>query len=875
MGTVQVVDVRAETARTARGIASPRPRLSWRVETDEPGYLQQGYEIRLDPDTASSPVTTPVVFSDASHLVAWPFASLQSRELVEVAVRVTDNLGNAISDWSAPLVIEAPLFDRDDWTADFIVPPWTAETDLANGLPQLYRDFDVDCPVVRARLYVTAHGLYEVEINGRTVGDEVLAPGWTKYDDRLYYATHDVTGLLQQGANRIGAWLGEGWYRGKFGFDGGSRDRYGDRIGVLAQLEVLCALGHRHTVTSDVHWNAVHGPIVSSGLYEGETFDARRFDAQWSTPAVALGGSPVEHAGFNWETLLPMALPPVRRMEQRAVAEVVAHDGGTWLLDMGQNASGRMRIRVNAPAGHEIEIGHAEVLEHGALGTRPLREAAAVDRYAAAGSGDEVWEPRFTIHGFRYVEVRNAPANFTPADITMIVCHSDMERRGHFSSSHDLLNRLHENVVWSTKSNFVSIPTDCPQRDERLGWTGDIAAFVDTASFLYDVDTFLGSWLRDLEAEQRKWGTIPVFIPYFPTAFPVVPMALWGDAAVLVPYALYKRFGDVDILRTQYDSMVKWVDGVAAALDADGVWRKGMQLGDWLDPAAPPDRPAAARTQNKLVATAYAYLVASQLAEIASVLGNAFDATRFGAHAAHIRQGFRAEYVTPNGRMASDAQTAFALAIMFDLLEADQFAAAAKRIGELVIAEEFHIGTGFAGTPLMCPALTKAGHADLAYAMLLETSCPSWLYPVTMGATTIWERWDSMLPNGDINPGSMTSFNHYALGAVADWMHQTLAGLAPAAPGYKRIRFAPVPGGGITHAEATLDTAYGRAAISWNRTDSDITISVVVPPNTTAELVLPGAETLELGSGTHVHTVPFRSPEGETVTFDPFHWVNN
>lgn len=871
MGDVKVVGLRAGYRNDSPFVATGTPSLSWRVETDAPNWVQAGFEVRVE---RTGEVETFAASTDVQHQVAWPFVPLASREQAAVSVRVLDVDGIAASEWSETLTIRASLFESSDWQASMIAPPWAAEVDLANGMPLLYNDFSLECEVHCAYVYATAQGLFELEINGERVGDEVLAPGWTKYDDRLLFSTHDVTALLRAGENRIGAWLAEGWYRDNFGFEGGARNRFGDRIGLLAQLEVHCTNNHLHVIGTDGTWKVVTGPIVSASLYNGETFDAGRYDASWSLPGTELGGVAAEVLAFDTSVLRPAPLPPVRRQEE-LTATLVREQGNNWLIDFGQNASGRLRINIDAPAGHALEIGHAEVLEHGELGTRPLREAKATDVYVSAGVGREVWEPRFTIHGFRYVELRNVPAGFSLDDVRFVVLHSDMDRRGSFSSSHALVNRLHENVVWSTKSNFVSIPTDCPQRDERLGWTGDIAAFVETASFLYDVDGFLASWLEDLSAEQRKWGTVPVFIPYFPTLFPVVPMALWGDAAVLVPYALYQRFGDTEVLRAQYGSMVAWVDNVAASLDADGVWRKGMQLGDWLDPAAPPDRPAAARTQNKLVATAYAYLVARQMEDTARVLGHDDDATRFAAHAAHIREGFRNEYVTPNGRMASDAQTAFALGFMFDLFEDSQLELASKRLADLVVAEEFHIGTGFAGTPLMCPALTKVGRDDLAYAMLLEETCPSWLYPVTMGATTIWERWDSMLPNGDINPGSMTSFNHYALGAVADWLHRTVAGLAPDAPGYKRIRFAPIPGGGLTHAEASLATAYGTASISWDRTIDSLTVDVVVPPNTTAVLALPGVDEVELGSGAHSATVPYRDPSGEKVEFDPFHWVNN
>ncbi len=866
MEYVKVVGLRAGYRGDVPFVATAAPALSWRVETDLPDWMQQGFEIMVERAGETQVFASS---GDEQRFVPWPFAPLTSREQAAIRVRVLHPDGSAESDWSELLRVQAPLLEAADWSASMVAPPWPAEVELERGMPLLFKDFSIDHDIHCARLHVSAQGLYEMEINGQTVGDELLAPGWTKYDERLLYSTHDVTELLRTGDNRIGSWLAEGWYRGRFGFEGGARNRYGERIGVIAQLEVHCVEDHLHVIGTDGSWQVVTGPIVSTNLYDGETFDARRHNPAWSLSAAALEGVSAEVLEFDTATLTPMPMPPIRRHEELRVQQVIRHRGNDWLLDFGQNASGRVRLTIDASAGQVIEIGHAEVLEHGELGTRPLRQAASIDRYIADGKGPTTWEPRFAIHGFRYAEVRNAPANFSIDDISMLVCHSDIERIGDFTCSHELVNRLHHNVVWGTKSNFVSIPTDCPQRDERLGWTGDIAAFVETASFLYDVDGFLSSWLADLSLEQRKHDCVPVYVPYIPSAFPVAPMALWGDAAVMVPNALFDKFGDVEVLEQQYPSMCAWVDLVASSLDGDCVWRQGMQLGDWLDPTAPPDRPADARTQNKLVATAFAFMSARRLASMAQVLGREIDAATYADLAAHIRRGFRDEYITANGRMASDAQTAFAIAIMFDLLQPEQIAGAARRFTELVLLDGFRIGTGFAGTPLMCHALTKIGRADLAYAMLLQTECPSWLYPVTMGATTIWERWDSMLPNGDINPGDMTSFNHYALGAVADWLHSTVAGIAAAAPGYKRIRFAPIPGGGLTHASAGILTPYGPATIAWKRSGEQLRINMVVPPNTTAELHLPSGERQVLGSGAHGVEVTYQDPSVDLVNAQP------
>ncbi|MFC7588345.1 alpha-L-rhamnosidase C-terminal domain-containing protein [Nonomuraea antimicrobica] len=434
---------------------------------------------------------------------------------------------------------------------------------------------------------------------------------------------------------------------------------------------------------------------------------------------------------------------------------------------------------------------------------------------------------------------------------------------GSFSCSDPDLTRLHENVVWSLRGNYVDLPTDCPQRDERLGWTGDIQVFAPTAAFLYDCAGPLTSWLADLAAEQTALGTVPHYVPWVPL-LPAEPAAAWGDAAVIVPWVLYERFGDLGVLRAQYASMKAWVDEIAALAGEGHLWDKGFQFGDWLDPAAPPDDPFKARTDSALVATAYHAWTARIVADTADLLGHAADAARYAELAAAVRRAFVREFVTPSGRLACDTQTAYALALHLDLLDTPaQRERAGRRLVELVAADGHHIGTGFVGTPLVCDALVAVGAYDTAYELLTQRECPSWLYPVTMGATTIWERWDSMLPDGTVNPGEMTSFNHYALGAVADFLHRTVAGLAPAAPGYRRLRVAPRPGGGLTGADASLETPYGPASVSWTRTESTMTITATVPPGATAEIVPPWPDAVaqEVGSGTHTFTGSYRSPD--------------
>jgi alpha-L-rhamnosidase len=853
MPVITVRGLRAEYGHPTLGIGTAEPRLSWWVaidESDGSGVAAEptASEIRLlDADTGDE-LDGAVHRGTDSRFVAWPFTPLRSRQRVEVQVRAVEAGGGA-GPWSQGLVIEAGLLSPDDWRAR---PIAAAGGEADPRRPVLFRRvFDAPGGVVGARLYLSALGVHQAEINGHPVGDEVLAPGWTSYHHRLRYQALDVTDLVTPGANAIGVVVAEGWYRGRVGFDGGVRELYGSEIGPIVQLELRRADGTIETITTDEAWRAGEGPWISAGLYDGERYDARLHDPAWSSPGF-------DDAGWRPTRLLdevasrleaPLG-PPIRRVEElRPVAVEVVPSGG-HLLDFGQNISGRLRIMVDGPEGTTIVIRHAEVLEHGELGVRPLRGAAATDSVILPG-GPITWEPTFTIHGFRYATVEGWPGELRAEDVVAVACHSDMEPTGRFSCSDSRLEQLHENARWSMRGNFVDIPTDCPQRDERLGWTGDIQVFAPTASFLYDCNGFLASWLRDVAVEQQELGTVPAYVPWVPLLFPVQPTAAWSDAAVIVPWVLYQRFGDRAVLEHQYPSMTAWVDEIVERSGPGHLWDEGFQFGDWLDPAAPPDQPGAARTDPSLVATAYHAHTLRLVAEVAGALGRDDDHRRYATLAAEVRAAFRREYVTPSGRLASDAQTAYALAIGFDLLEADQRSRAGDRLAELVVAEGHHIGTGFVGTPLVCDALADTGHLDTAYHLLTQESCPSWLYPVTMGATTIWERWDSMLPDGSINPGEMTSFNHYALGAVIDFLHRVVAGLSPTAPGYQRLAVRPRPGGGLVSAGVQLRSPYGPIRSSWRRDGEELELDLEVPVGVTATIEVPDGSTSEVGGGRH------------------------
>ncbi len=833
--------VRAEYGQTAGQVAVAAPRLSWVTASDVPGWRQLAAEIAWD---SQGVVQTSAVAGDDSVLVAWPFAALEARQRGSLRVRVQGPDG--WSAWSDEQPVVAAFLGADEWRAAFI------------GLPQperyaqpalLRHEFDVADGLVRATWYSTALGVYATRVNGQATDDQVLKPGWTPFQYRLVHDTIDVTGLLTPGRNAIGVTLAGGWYTEKYGFQGLAAPFYGEQPSFAGQLLLEYADGRQEWVRTGGDWRVSGaGPVTSASNYQGESYDARLepagwtaagFDDQaWLAAAVCPAG-PVPGARFS---------PEVRVTQQVGVAAVLTSPSGKTLLDFGQNLVGRLRLTLAGPRGATVTLRHAEVLEDGELGVRPLRVAAATDSYTLRGEGVEEWAPAFTFHGFRYAEVTGWPGEFDPAAVTAEVVGSDMVRTGWFDCSDPLLARLHENVVWGMRGNFLYLPTDCPQRDERLGWTGDIQIFGPTASYLYDCDGFLASWLHDVALEQSHAGGVPFIVPDVQDSGQV-PAAAWGDVAVLLPWTLYQRFGDRGVLEAQYPSMRAWVEQILALAGERHLWEGGFQFGDWVDPDAPADQPGKAKTDSDLVASAYLFHSTDVLAQAAALLGHDDDAARYAAAADTVRRAWVREYATGAGRLMSDAQTAYALAIEFGLVSGDLRQQMGRRLAWLVRRDGYRISTGFVGTPLLCDALSDTGHVYQAGRMLRQTRCPSWLYPVTMGATTVWERWDSLLEDGSINPGEMTSFNHYALGAVADWMHRVLAGLAPAAPGYRRLTIAPQPIGGLDWVVTRHETPYGLASVGWRRDAGQIVVEAVVPPNTSAQVELPDGQVFEVTAG--------------------------
>ncbi len=706
--------------------------------------------------------------------------------------------------------------------------------------PYFRKSFSLDQPVTQAHLDITALGLYEAEINGKAVGGRVFAPGWTDYNKRVQVQTYDVAALLQLGENVLGAILGDGWYCGHVAWKG--RRIYGDRPALSAALEIHFHDGSSMTITTDTTWQTGTGAILQSDFLMGEDYDARLDPEGWSSPGFSARG---------WETPVPAVLthepelsesigPGVRRLGE--LSPSLLKDGPVWLhnhriFDFGQNFSGRIRITVKARRGAVVRFRYAEILNpNGSLYVENLRGARCTDYYTCKGDGDETWEPRFTFHGFRYVEAETSQLGPDGRlEIIGIVLHSDTPPTGTFQCSNPLLNKLQHNIVWGQKSNFLEVPTDCPQRDERLGWTGDAQVFVRTACFNMDVREFFHKWMRDARDAQSPLGGVPSVIPdkdFIPGREDGGPA--WSDATVICPWTIYLCYGDKTILENHYESMKRYVAFLVnqqsknlIRCHPDKVEWGGY--GDWL--ALDGSGVLEGITPKDLIGTAFLAYDAELLAKIATVLGHEADADKFRSLHTEVVTAFQKRFLTEDGLLTSGTQTAAVLALQFDLVPANLIETVARGLAHHIQERGYHLATGFVGTPYVLDVLEAHGFLEVAYKLLEQESFPSWLFPVKNGATTIWERWDGWTPEKGFQDKSMNSFNHYAYGAVGAWMYRTVAGLEldPSDPGYGTIIFRPRPGGTITSAAASLLTPHGKAAIQWELKNKELHVELTVP----------------------------------------------
>lgn len=891
-GGLDVGELRTERRVDPLGIDVAAPRLSWQLSASRRGVEQSAYRIQVASRPELLDAAQPDVWdsrrvdSGASVNVAYGGPGLESRQRYFWTVTVWDDTGAEAT--GEPAWWEMGLLSADDWHAGWIgaVPKnevtWgldrTARTGgtlgfaafvanlpftmgigrsqgvftdpvTAHPVPYLRRTFDVDKPVASARIYSTALGVYELRLNGAKVGDDVLAPGWTDYSVRTQYQTYDVTDQLRQGDNALGAMLGLGWYAGHAAYAG--PHVYGETPALLAQLEITYADGTTQRVVSDESWKVAQGPIRSADLLMGEHHDARLDAEGWDRPGFDdVTWAPVGVAGSATSAgaaLVAQTDPPVQVLGELPARERTEPRAGTYIFDLGQNFAGVARLKVSGPAGTTVTLRFGEELNpDGSLYVANLRGAKATDSYTLGGGGEEVWEPRFTFHGFRYVEVTGYPGVPELDAITGVVLGSAIPDAGTFTSSDAELNQLQSNIRWGQRSNFLSVPTDCPQRDERAGWTGDAQIFARTAAFNADVSGFFTKWLRDLNDNQTAGGAYHDVAPH--VSGPGAGTSGWGDAGVVVPWQLYQAYGDTAVIDEHWDGMTAWISYLQA--NSSGLIRPAAGYGDWLN--------INDHTPLDLIGTAYFASSTRLVARMAEATGRTAEAAQYHQLADDITTAFRAAYVRDEGRIHGDSQTAYVLGLSMDLVPEHLRANAAARLVELIEARGGHLSTGFLGARDLMPVLTEAGYTDVAYGLLNERDFPSWRYMIERGATTMWEHWGSIKPDGSFQDPAMNSFNHYAYGAVGEWLYRYIAGIEidESRPGYRHSIIQPHPGGGLTSARSTYESDYGTVASGWRIDGDRLLVDVTVPANTTATLHLPARTSVTeagnelVGSGT-------------------------
>ncbi len=838
MAQVELSSLRVNRLDAPMGVSPEEPVVfSWIATSQEKGASQSAYEIRVFRNGV------PVWFSgvvQSSESVAVPYeGKLYPDSRYTWSLRIWDNRGNISktvkSSWHTGLRAE-------DWQAELI-----GRRDITTPI-NLRTEATLTRKIKRATAYITSHGQYEAFINGERVGDAYMTPGWTSYNKRLQYQAYDVTSMLQIGENVVAAVVTPGWYTG-IGFD--KPRNYGDDLSLLMQINVEYTNGEKAVIATNNSWDmsatAKASGVVYSNIYHGETINAQLIDEKWATTAYTVDEkwSKVEVIPLDKSVLvstvneLPKGNKPIKPIKY------IVTPSGEKVLDFGQNIVGWERAKLQGKAGDTIRICHAEALdEKGNFYTVNLRSAKATSTYIMDGGEKREFAPTMTFYGFRYIKVEGIEGDLNMEDFEIVPVWSSFDNVGSFSSSNSLINQLQSNIWWGFHDNFLDVPTDCPQRDERLGWTGDAQVFFRTASFLGRVDRFFAKWLADLRADQFDNGQVPFAIPALYKSRSKTSACGWGDVATIIPWKHYMAYGDKDILAKQYASMKLWVDHlIESSRDKEYLWVGGDHFGDWLFYLKPYDRSGkSAVTGKHLIAQCFFAHSLDNVIKAAEVLGKVADIAYYKDIAQKVRQAYMNEYVTPNGLVSSDTQTAYVLALHFDMLPEHLRKQAVERLVNNVKQYNYHITTGFLGTPYICEVLTKYGYSDVAYRLLLQEDCPGWLYQVKMGATTVWERWDSIREDGSIPDNGMNSLNHYAYGSIGDWLYRSAVGIQEAAPGYKRIVIKPHSGGNFENMEASTITPYGRVSAAWKASENLLKeLAVEIPFNTTAEIYVPAS----------------------------------
>lgn len=877
-----VVRLRCEYLKDPLGIDETSPRLSWLMESDRRGARQLAWRVCVASTLQKLELGEADLWdsgridSDQSSQIVYEGAALRSRMACYWQVTIWDETGTSIT--SRPARWTMGLLEATDWQTRWIThdpeiirrdPEALPGTKLQSGAAALFRkNFLVSAPIRRASLYATARGVFHLHINGESVSSDQLMPEWTDYNKRLHYRTFDVTDRLVLGSNALGAILGDGWWSGYVGWQEtrGQYDTFQNSL--LLQLEIELSSGEIILVGSDDTWRCETGPILFSDFMMGETYDARREHTGWDHPEFDESGwlpaievtSPKIHVpqfGFsnNQPTDTTEELPlvaqrsePVRVVDRICPISVNEVEPGTFIYDLGQNFAGWIELSVSGPAGTRIQLRHGERLNpEGTLYTDNLRRAKATDVYILRGGGTELWQPRFTFHGFQYVELTGLETPLPLDQIRGCVVMSSTEPTGEFECSHPLVNRLWKNALWSQRGNFLSVPTDCPQRDERLGWMGDAQVFLRTATYNMDVAGFFSKWMDDVSDSQDVDGVFPDVAPRLREGDNFIGLdglgggAGWADAGVITPWTIWRMYGDRRIIERHWDSMVRWLDWLERS-NPEGIRGNhlGNNYGDWL--CIPADTTFRTHSEMKtFLATAYWADDAAKMSQMANVIGKPQDAERFDAMATRVREAFQDKWLEEDGRLAVETQTAYLLALAFNLLPENVREQSAQRLVDNIEEHAWHLSTGFIGISHLNPVLSSTGHSDVAYRLLCNEDYPSWLYPVLHGATTIWERWNGWTEeDGFFNP-EMNSFNHYSLGSVSEWLYRHVGGieLDPETPGFKQFIIKPFIGGDIQHASARYKSIHGTIESRWELQGDGVLLHVRIPANTTARVYVP------------------------------------
>lgn len=901
-----VQSLTTESQHQPLGIDIMKPSFNWKINSGRRGAKQTAYQIVVteNKEDAENEVNlvwdSGIVLTDRSIHIVYEGSELQSRRRYYWKVKVWNELEQS-SPWSEISYWEMGLLAKADWIADWIEPQQEeaiqeepvnmmemfrgkyndTPDNVTRLLPSQYVrcEFNAESEIKKARAYVTANGVYRLEINGTRVGDRELAPEFTSYAEYLQYQTYDVTDYIVEGENAIGAVLADGWYAGRISITGDSC-QYGNRLGLLLQLEIEYGNGVTQTIVSDSNFRSSTGPLLYSDLFIGEKYDSREELSGWSLAGFdETNWKAVEVADYGYSNLVASYGEPVRVVQEFPATRLFCTPEGDTVVDVGQVIAGRARIRLRGTAGTEVVFEHCEVLdEHGNF-MRNIngRNKDQKDIYILHGEEEEVYEPQFTFHGFRYVKISGHVGTISVDDVTAVVLSSDLRQTGNFICSDARINRLQQNIVWSQRANFLAIPTDCPQR-ERAGWTGDIQVFAPTAAYNMDVQSFLTRWLRNLTIEQREEGQVPNIVPWDRTARERdeasgnVSSAGWGDACIIVPWSLYRAYGDRRVLEEHYGTMVKWMEyvirtaeqGVPEGFDTTTdflaterqkwLWNTGFHFGDWLTPSLSLSLDGknvnmmnSAIQTKELVATCF-YAYSTQLmAQIASTLGRNDEAARYSECNSKVRQAFAEQYLQQDGNLGKPYQGVYVLALQFGMIPESMHRNVFDQLITLIEANDWKLDTGFMSIPFLMDVLCANGRSDVAYRLLFQTDCPSWLYEVDKGATTIWESWAAILPGGQVN---RVSYNHYAFGCVGDWLYRRIAGLNKSEHGYKHILIEPDLECGLQFAEASHESLYGTISTRWEIKTDRFTLQVIIPVNTTATVILPnaaGSKVLESG----------------------------